>query len=139
MKTISCGVIILNELNEILMCHSTGNKFYDLPKGKMEKNETFEQTAVRETLEETGLDLKDKKLIFLGQYKYIPAPRKKDLCLFLYKVKKDEIKIDELDCSTYTEINGSNKKEVDGYKWIHINEIKKNTTIRMGNILSSII
>jgi hypothetical protein len=39
MKT-SCGVLILNEFNELLLCHSTGNSFFDIPKGGKEEGET---------------------------------------------------------------------------------------------------
>ena len=37
--TTSCGVIILNEYNEMFMGHSTGNKFHDLPKGMLDEGE----------------------------------------------------------------------------------------------------
>ena len=47
------GGFVLNEKREVLMMFRRGK--WDLPKGKMDKNETFEQCAVRETMEETGL------------------------------------------------------------------------------------
>ncbi len=55
----AAGGFVINEKNEILMMFRRGK--WDLPKGKMDKGETFEECAVRETEEETGL--KNVKLI----------------------------------------------------------------------------
>jgi len=53
------GGFVLNENKEVLMMFRRGK--WDLPKGKMDKKETFEECAIRETEEETGL--KEVKLI----------------------------------------------------------------------------
>jgi 8-oxo-dGTP pyrophosphatase MutT (NUDIX family) len=55
----AAGGFVLNKDNEVLMMFRRGK--WDLPKGKMDKGETFEECAVRETEEETGL--KNIKLI----------------------------------------------------------------------------
>lgn len=55
----AAGGFVLNENDEVLMMFRRGK--WDLPKGKMDKGETFEECAVRETEEETGL--KNVKLI----------------------------------------------------------------------------
>lgn len=49
----AAGGFVLNEGNEVLMMFRRGK--WDLPKGKLDKKETFEECAVRETEEETGL------------------------------------------------------------------------------------
>jgi 8-oxo-dGTP pyrophosphatase MutT (NUDIX family) len=49
----AAGGFVLNENNEVLMMFRRGK--WDLPKGKMDNKETFEECAVRETGEETGL------------------------------------------------------------------------------------
>jgi ADP-ribose pyrophosphatase YjhB (NUDIX family) len=57
----AAGGIIQNEKKELLFIYRRGK--WDLPKGKMEKNETEEQCAEREIEEETGvknLSLKKK-------------------------------------------------------------------------------
>ncbi len=48
------GGMVFNEKNEILFIYR--NKRWDLPKGKTEKNETIETSALRETREETGIE-----------------------------------------------------------------------------------
>lgn len=47
------GGFVQNEKGEVLMMFRRGK--WDLPKGKQDKNESFEDCAVRETEEETGL------------------------------------------------------------------------------------
>ncbi|HET6769556.1 MAG TPA: NUDIX domain-containing protein [Chitinophagaceae bacterium] len=49
----AAGGFVLNENKEVLMMFRRGR--WDLPKGKMDKKETFEECAIRETKEETGL------------------------------------------------------------------------------------
>lgn len=49
----AAGGVVKNKTDEILLIHRRG--FWDLPKGKIEKEETIEAAAVREVEEETGL------------------------------------------------------------------------------------
>jgi len=59
---IAGGGLVINKKGEILFIHRKGK--WDLPKGKTEKNETIEESAVREVIEETQVkDLIVKKLI----------------------------------------------------------------------------
>lgn len=56
----SCGCIVLNEQNEVLLereISRNGDRFWAFPKGHMEPGETEEQTAIRETKEEVGLSV----------------------------------------------------------------------------------
>jgi 8-oxo-dGTP pyrophosphatase MutT (NUDIX family) len=47
------GGLVFNQQNQILAIHRMG--YWDLPKGKQEKGETIEATAIREVQEETGI------------------------------------------------------------------------------------
>lgn len=49
----AAGGMVYNDENEILFIYR--NKRWDLPKGKTEKGETIEASAIRETQEETGV------------------------------------------------------------------------------------
>lgn len=51
----SCGIILLNDEREYLILRHQGGH-WDFPKGHVEKGETEEETALREVLEETGLE-----------------------------------------------------------------------------------
>lgn len=56
-KEKSCGAIIYNNKKEVLLVkHNAGH--WDFPKGHVEKNETEQQTALREIKEETNLEVK---------------------------------------------------------------------------------
>lgn len=50
----AAGGAVLNERNELLLIFRRGK--WDLPKGKMEAGETPSECAVREVMEETGLE-----------------------------------------------------------------------------------
>lgn len=55
-KEKSCGAIVYNQNNEVLVVkHNAGH--WDFPKGHMEKDETEQQTAIREVKEETNIDV----------------------------------------------------------------------------------
>ncbi|MDR0941045.1 MAG: NUDIX domain-containing protein [Bacteroidales bacterium] len=49
----AAGGLVKNQYDEYLFIHRNG--YLDLPKGKFEKDETADQTALREVQEETGL------------------------------------------------------------------------------------
>jgi 8-oxo-dGTP pyrophosphatase MutT (NUDIX family) len=49
----AAGGMVFNDDREILFIHR--NKKWDLPKGKIEKGETHEEAALREVIEETGV------------------------------------------------------------------------------------
>ena len=48
------GGIVSNEKSQILFIYRRGK--WDLPKGKAEKGETIRETAIREVMEETGIE-----------------------------------------------------------------------------------
>jgi 8-oxo-dGTP pyrophosphatase MutT (NUDIX family) len=60
----AAGGAVVNERNQVLMIHRRGH--WDLPKGKLEKGEKRRDAAIREVIEETGIDkveIVGKKLI----------------------------------------------------------------------------
>ncbi|MGB1451658.1 MAG: NUDIX hydrolase, partial [Marinirhabdus sp.] len=58
----AAGGLVFNQKKEILFIKR--NNKWDLPKGKIEKNETHEAAAIREVVEETGVqDLKINRFI----------------------------------------------------------------------------
>jgi predicted NUDIX family NTP pyrophosphohydrolase len=119
-KTLSCGVLILNSNDQILGCKPFG-KFdgrNDIPKGKMESGETPILAAIRETFEETGINLNESDLETIGQFPYMS---KKDLYLFKTKMEIEDLSV--LKCHMRFKLNGNEFPEMDGYEWIHINDI----------------
>ncbi len=70
-KCISAGGgVVLNEKGEFLVIKRNG--VWDLPKGKMEKGESFETTALREVEEETGLSGLEVEGLLLSTFHTYP-------------------------------------------------------------------
>lgn len=65
------GGCVYNDKGEILLQRRVDFNKWGLPGGAMELGETAEETAIREVMEETGLEVKVKKLI--GVYSGYPA------------------------------------------------------------------
>lgn len=66
---IAAGGIVMNPNKEILWIFRRG--FWDLPKGKLDPNETIEACAIREVMEETGIiHLVLGKLILTTTHQY---------------------------------------------------------------------
>ncbi|QQE79840.1 NUDIX hydrolase [Alicyclobacillus sp. SO9] len=61
----AAAVVIEDADGRILLQHRSDNDTWGLPGGSMEMGETFEETARREVLEETGLEVKDLQLFCL--------------------------------------------------------------------------
>ena len=136
MKT-SCGVIIINEKNEIFMGHSTGNKFYDIPKGLLDEGENELECALRECKEETSIDLTNKPLKDLGLFSY---NKEKNLYLYLLFIKKEEIDLGGLVCNSFFEdfYSKKMKPEVDEFKWISLDSLTENCAKSMGKLLNKL-
>lgn len=138
-KKLSCGTIIVNEFNEILMGRVTltNPPRWDLPKGVIEENEEPKQTAIRECMEEFGLDISGVYLTEIGKVGY---NNDKNLHLFMTFVRKDSINLESLHCSSYFNHYYSQEKiiEVDGYAWVPMNEIHEYTGPSMLRVLAKL-
>ena len=83
-RTTSAGAIITDG-TRFLVCHATGQKIWDLPKGKIDPGESPSETVIREVKEETNYDIPEDVLWeYLGLFPYLPA---KNLFLFRITVK----------------------------------------------------
>ena len=59
----SANVVAVNDAGEILLIHRTDNDNWSLPGGAMEPGESMTDCAVRETLEETGVQVEITGLV----------------------------------------------------------------------------
>ena len=109
----SVSVVIVNEKHEILMIQSkryiTSRIEWEIPAGRIERDETPEEAAKRECLEETGCTLKD--LTYLCCHN--PNNGMSDLKLHVFGAKVD------------TEISAIDENEVSSKKWIPKDDVLK--------------
>ncbi|SHH47449.1 NUDIX domain-containing protein [Ferrimonas marina] len=112
-KQLSCGVLVINDSNRLLLMHAKINSHWDIPKGVKRPDETPLQAAIRETKEETGMVLTPSQLIDLGQFEY---NFKKDLHLYLHF--SSGVEIGDLFCNSYFEHEGELHSEASEYEFV---------------------
>jgi 8-oxo-dGTP pyrophosphatase MutT (NUDIX family) len=131
-RRLSCGIVILSATRELLLCHVTGQRHWDLPKGGIHTGETPREAALRETAEETGLALAAESLTELGPFAYTA---KKDLHLFATAMERFDAR--RLCCeSTFVE-RGSNRTlpEMDAFGWFAFERVRELCTPRLADLL----
>lgn len=112
-KEKSCGAVVYKkEDNKIkLLIIKQHDNYWSFPKGHVEKNETEEETAIREIKEETNIDVEiDNNFRKVITY----SPKEgviKDVVFFMGKALSDNIIIDP--------------NELYDAKWENINKVKE--------------
>lgn len=59
----AASTVVANEAGEVLLIRRSDNGLWTIPGGAMEPGETIAETAVRETKEETGIDVEIHRLV----------------------------------------------------------------------------
>lgn len=133
-KLLSCGVLLLNEHDEILMGHVTGATWWDIPKGGQDPGESSLATVVRETLEETGLLLLPDALRDLGVVNYRPD---KELHLFAGHVTRAKVDPAACICTTYFQQVHTQQllPELDEFAWVPFAEVPVRSAKAMARLL----
>jgi 8-oxo-dGTP pyrophosphatase MutT (NUDIX family) len=125
----AAGGIVQNDKKELLFIERLGK--WDLPKGKIEKGEKEEESALREVIEETGvtgLHLKKK----IGETYHVYD-----------QFGKHFLKISHwyhMTCSSKQELVPQTEEQITDIKWVKTIDIKepiKNTYPSIKNILST--
>lgn len=129
---LSCGVLVLNEHRELLLCHASGTARWDIPKGIGDAGESGVQTALRETAEETGIRLPPERLLDLGRFAYL---RGKDLHLYAALIER----IDTARCactSHFRDAHGRLRPEMDAFAWVGFGAVAERCGKSMAEVLT---
>jgi len=137
-KVTSCGLVILNEDGEVLLCHATETHHWDIPKGQPDPGETRIATALRETREETGLQIAPEQLLDLGLFSY---RRDKDLYLFAVRLTRAQANISR--CTCYSLFahprDGRMIPEMDAYRWLAPNAVPRFASGSLTRLFSNLL
>lgn len=115
MFLVGAGVLVQNLDKKILLIKRTDNNMWGIPGGSSELGETFEETAVREVFEETGLTIKKLDLfsIFSGKSMHYIYPNGDEVyntvCIFTSNDYSGDLKADDFESS---EVGFFNLKEL---------------------------
>ena len=95
---VSCGTVVINSAGQVLLCHVTGTRNWDIPKGMQDPGESTLEAAMRELFEEAGLAFDAAAFEDLGVFDY-----RRDKRLHLYKVKApaELASLEALKCTSY--------------------------------------
>ncbi len=89
---LTAGIFVFNHKNELLICHPTNgswSKNWSIPKGQFEESETALRAAIRETFEESNINLisKTNEIKLVGKQKYEKSD--KVIIGFIYKFNEE--------------------------------------------------
>ena len=129
---LSCGILVLDADGELLLCHATGTRRWDIPKGGGEAGETEVRTAIRETYEETGLRFEPAELLELGRFAYM---RGKDLHLYAALIER----IDPASCrctTSFRDLRGRLRPEMDEFGWVPFDRVIERCGRSLGALLT---
>lgn len=131
---LSCGVVLLDERDELFVAHPTGSTFWDLPKGLADPGEAPRDAAVREAREETGVRVRAEALLDLGAFDYLPRKR---LHLFAMKVARASLDPAQCRCTSFFFDRRSRRRlpETDAFEWIAFGEVPRRCAARMTEVL----
>ena len=132
MKTTSHGTLLIDADAELLLCHATGGRHWDIPKGMAEPGETSLQTALREAREECGVDVDPLALSDLGRFTYRP-----DKDLWLHAALIDRVDVSRCVCSTFfTDPRGRLRPEMDAFRWVPFADVPGLCAGNMARVLT---
>lgn len=124
---ITAGIFLIRKDGKLLVCHPTKHpaNVWGIPKGRIDKGENLIEAAVRETLEETNMDVSNWKIMrHLSPVKY----PKSNKILHGYVLFESENQIDfnsfDLKCNSKVEEEKGGFPEMDDFKWVTLEEAK---------------
>ena len=124
---ISAGLFLIKKDHTLLVCHPTKTKktVWSIPKGKVEDGEHYISAAIRETYEESNVNVSNWSIMHnLTPVKY-PNGKK---VLYGYALFETQNKINfdnfEFKCNSNVPEDKGGYPEMDDFKWVTIDEAR---------------
>jgi 8-oxo-dGTP pyrophosphatase MutT (NUDIX family) len=112
---IAAGGIVINPDNEILWIFRRG--FWDLPKGKLDQGETIEACAIREVMEETGMqNLVLNDLILTTKHQYHDA--------YLNEAVEKTTYWYKMTTNTFQDGVAQSEEDIEAIEWVKIDHLE---------------
>ena len=127
-KQLSAGFLIRSG-GKYLLCESGNGRNipsgkWTIPKGHVEDGETTLDAAYRETLEETGLNLKSLSYVNVWtHFSHMYSLRNKDVVVFFCDDTTGMLQDEILKCSSFVD-DDENYPEIDSYMWVDLKTAK---------------
>ncbi len=132
MKSTSHGVLVVNAAAELLLCHATAGRHWDIPKGMAAAGESSAAAALREAREECGLAIDARDLVEVGHFGYRP-----DKDLALHALLAERFDASRCVCSSFFEDRfGRRRPEMDGFRWTPFDEVPARCATSMVRVLT---
>jgi 8-oxo-dGTP pyrophosphatase MutT (NUDIX family) len=134
---VSCGVLVVNQRRELLLCHVTHTAKWDIPKGMMDPHEDSLAAAMRELREEAGIGFAPERFQDLGEFAYRPGKR---LHLYLVESGAELESLEHLVCTSFFahHATGRQTPEMDGFRWASRVDVARLCWPRMASVLLSL-
>lgn len=109
----SIGAVIVNPQHEVLIMYSAKNKYWEFPKGKVERGERELDTLKREIWEETGI------------HRFQLQPDFREYIYYTFRVKHKIIRKVVIYYLFMTSATVHLSKEHSAYRWVDVNSASK--------------
>lgn len=137
----TAGIFLVRRDNHILIGHPTKHKpnVWSIPKGQVEPDEDVVDAAVRETFEETNIDVSDYKVIYKLEPAVYPKMKKVLHAIALFE-KENPFVFDLFDikCNSNVPLDIGAFPEMDDFKWVTIEEAEELVHAAQVNCLQQI-
>lgn len=132
----SAGIVITNgkKILGLLSKHKDG---WDIPKGKRDNGELDIECAIRECLEETGMEFGKKELEDFGIYDYHNDSGRNLHAFVNFTENLPDIK--NMSCKNYVERMGYKIPEVQEYRYIDVGDVEEKFSSHLSPILVKIM
>lgn len=123
MKT-TCGMFLFDKRGKFLICHPTGSPddVWSIPKGIHEPGESYLESATRELLEETDIDLMKQTDVIEGVYELPKVNYTEKLKALRPFVVVTNVEFDESALVCTSIAKSINLPECDDFRWVTLKE-----------------